>query len=519
MVTAAVDRIPFEIWLQIIGLLGSGDSSSLYGVNRTWFEIVMNARYRNLDITELNSNVLSRLPLLKDPGIAKRTRHLSLSGSTLQNSLLETITGQKVKFPMHRDTLTVLNRRIRALHVTSVLNTHVRLISEIISGLNASEYSVKWDFREGIQSGEIVHASLQGAILDVAWPAFGSTLRKLAVSTRPERFNAVLASDVQLVRLEELHIELLPTSGGAESIELQDIFPEHVSSFLSRVNPYLETVSIQSSSNLDLSSLFRRLPSFHNLRRLLLQILAEDGVFADSSGLELFFARAASKLCHLTLVLYHTAVSSSDRVLPTLALSRARIPSLETLEINFGMPHPELPNTLLREMHALFRGARSTLHTIILEGIALSYPSLEAVMSAFADTDAGDALKNLTVSVLTLTAQHIDTLAKNAPRIRALGIVFMYLSLIPDGSPAAEVDCRQHFKTQLTLDRSYAEWGLQDISIWHHTRSVDSSRWDLVSPFPVCIPNITRVFGQALHGQEPRQGGSAPVSGMLAALG
>ncbi|KAF8198336.1 hypothetical protein K438DRAFT_1967079 [Mycena galopus ATCC 62051] len=515
VVGAAVSRIPFEIWLQIRDLIGPPYSESLYSVNRPWFEIVMNSRYRDLDLTRLNETVLSRLPLLKDAGIAKRIRHLTICGLTLQNSLLSTITGQRVKFPMDKNTLAILNRRIRALDVTSVLNPHVRLISEVISGLNASEYSVTWDFREGIQSGEIIHASLQGAILDVAWPAFGSSLKKLHVSTRPERFKAVLSSDVQLVRLEEIHLELLPTSGGAESIGIQDVFPEYVSSFFSRVNPNLDTLSIQSSSNLDLSCLFHHLPSFTNVHRLLLQILVGHGVLVDPSGLESFFAHSALRLRHLTLCLYHTAVSSSERVLPSLAMSRARIPRLETLEINFGMPCPELANTLLRELHDLFRGAHGTLHTLILEGIALSFPDLEAVTSAFADRDAaGGALRSLTVSVLTLTAQHIDTLAKNAPRINTLGIIFMHLSLVPDGPVAPEVECRLHFKTEIQA-QEYPEWKLRDISIWHRSRSVDTSRWDLVAPFPACVPSITKFFRHPL--EHASQAGAMPAR-MLSAL-
>lgn len=65
MAIGAVHRIPFEIWLQIRDLIGLAESSSLYSVNRTWFEIVMNARYRDLDITRLTEEVSSRLPLLK----------------------------------------------------------------------------------------------------------------------------------------------------------------------------------------------------------------------------------------------------------------------------------------------------------------------------------------------------------------------------------------------------------------------------------------------------------------------
>ncbi|KAJ7896277.1 hypothetical protein B0H14DRAFT_2678910 [Mycena olivaceomarginata] len=511
-VSTAVSRIPFEIWLQIRDLVGPVYSESLYSLNRIWFEIVMNSRYRDLDITQVNETVLSRLPLLKDPGIAKRIRHLSISGAALQISLLGSITGQRVKFPMDRNTLSILNRRICALDVTSVLNTHVRLISGIISGLKPSEYSVKWDFREGIQSGEIIHASLQGAILDVAWPAFGSTLKKLYVSARPERFNAVLSSDVHLLCLEELHLELLPMSEGVQSIGIQDIFPEYASSFLARVNPDLDILSIQSSSNLDLSCVFYQLSSFINLHRLLLHILADHDTLSDPSGLQSYFAHSALNLRHLTLFLYHATVSSPERVLPSLAMSRARIPRLETLEINFGMPHPKLENTLLCELHDLFRGARSTLHTIILEGIALSLTDLKAATSVFA---SGDTLQSLTVSLLTLTAQHIATLAENASRISALGIIFMHLSLVPDG-PAAEVEGRVQFKTQIG-EHKYPEWNLlQDISIWQHSRSVDTSRWDLVSPFPACVPTITRFFGHPVP--LPSQARSVPVTRILSAL-
>lgn len=357
---------------------------------------------------------------------------------------------------MDRHALSMLNRRIRALDVTTVLNAQVSLISEILSALKVSEYSVKWDFREGIQSGEVIHASLQAAILSVAWPAFGAALKKISVSTRPERFHAVLSSDVHLLHLEEFHLELLHTSSGAQSLGIQDVFPDYVSAFFARVNPHLETLSIQSSSNLDLSCLFHQLPSFKHLRRLFLHIFLDHGVLSDASGLESFFAHSALHLRHLTLFLYHSAVSAAERVLPGLAMARARIPCLETLEINFGMPYPGLAPTLLRELHALFNGARNTLHTLVLEGIALSYTDLETATSVLADRAAGDPLRSLTLSVLTLTARHIDTLAKNAPSISALGIIFTHLSLLPDGPPEIESEVRESKPRCLVLFCSYS---------------------------------------------------------------
>ncbi|KAJ7139977.1 hypothetical protein C8R43DRAFT_600575 [Mycena crocata] len=436
MVGAAVNRIPFEIWLQIRDFIGPADSSSLYSVNRTWFEMVMNARYQVIDITRLNEDVVSRLPLLRDRGISKRVRHLSISGLALQTSLLGTITGQRVKFPMDRNTLSILNRRIRALDATSVLNPQVRLISEVLTSLNVSEYSVKWDFHEGIQSAELIHSSLQAAILDVAWPAFGTSLKKLYISTRPERFNAVLSSDVRLMRLEEIYLELFHTSNGTQSIGMQDV------SFFARINPHLDTLSIHSSSNLDLSCLFRQLPSFTHLRRLLLHIFLDHGVLSDPTGLESFFAYSALQLRHLTLFLYHAAVASAERVLPSLALHRARIPCLQTLEINFGMPYPGLATTLLCELHNLFNDARGTLHTLVLEGIELSHADLEIVTSAFAERDVGDTLQSVTLSLLTLTPRHIDTLAKNLRCTSVVGIIFTHLSLVSDSPPAPESEVR-----------------------------------------------------------------------------
>ncbi|KAF7328796.1 Heat shock protein 12A [Mycena venus] len=498
----AVNRIPFEIWLRISDLVGPEHSSSLYSVNRTWFTIAMDLRYKDLDLSRPDEKLLSRL----DPGIAKHVGHLSVSGLALQYSLLDTIAGQKIKFPVDK---IMLNPRTCA---SDVLNTRIRLISEVISAAtNVSEYSVKWNFREEIQSGDLIHALLQGAVLDVAWRAFGSTLRKLHVSTRPERLNAVLASEAQLEHLQEIHLELLHPSNGVQSIGIQDIFPDHVSSFFSRVNPHLDSLSIQSSSNLDLSSVFHQLPLFRNLKRLSLHIFLDHGVLSE---LESFFAHTALKLRHLTLSLYHAAVSSVERVLPTLAMSRACLPSLVTLEINFGLPHPELADTLLRELHDVFSGASSTLRTLILEGIALSHADLKSVTSTFADRDVGDPLQSLTVSVLTLTAAHIDTLAENVPRLSALGIIFMYLSREPDGQPGG-AECRELFKTAIAERRGYyPAWKLAEISIWHKSRSVDSSRWDLVLPFPACIPTISTFFGHPIPVSQP---GSVPA-GMVAAL-
>ncbi|KAJ7186996.1 hypothetical protein C8R46DRAFT_1184764 [Mycena filopes] len=507
---SAANRVPFEIWLQIADLIGPAYSNSLYGVNRSWFEIVMNARYRVLDLTALNQEVLFRLSRLKDPRVANRVRILSISGLVLQKSLLSTIMGQKVEFPMDRQALSILNRRIRALDVVDVLNPQVHLISNVVSGSNVTEYSVKWDVREGIQSDELIHASLQAAILDVAWPAFGSTLKKLFVVTRPERFQAVLSSDIHLGCLEELHLELLHASNGGQSIA---DFRDHISAFFTRVNLNLAALTIQSSSNLDLSTLFDRLPLFTHLRELSLHIFLDHGVLSDPSGLESFFGASSLKLRHLTLCLYHAAVSSAERDLPTLALARARIPTLETLDINFGMPHPVLIDTLLHELHGVFTSARTTLTTVTLQGIALSYPDLAALTSLFAVE--GQALQSLTVSMHTLTAPHIDTLAQNAPHICALGIIFMRLSLAPDGAPAPESLCRENFATEMRA-RRYPAWKLADISIWHRSKSVDTSRWDLVSPFSACVPSISTFFGHPVL--LARQTPSIAVPRMLAAL-
>ncbi|KAK7039417.1 heat shock protein 12A [Favolaschia claudopus] len=493
---SAVNRIPFEIWLQIKELIASDDSESLYSINRAWFEIVMNSRYEVLDITKLNDRTVSRLPLLRDSGIARRVRHLSISGMALQVSLLKSIMGESwTEFPMQRKTLSILNRKIRTLSATNVLNDQIRLVSEIISRLTVTEYTVKWDHVEGIQSGEIIHSSLQAAILDLTWLAFGSTLRKLHVSAVPGRFHAVVSSDVQLVCLEELHLHLLQKSSDFQFAGIQDVFPESASSFLSRVNPGLNTLSVQCSSNLDLSSIFHQLPGFKSIRRLDLKVLVDHSVLADPCGLESFFAGSSLKLRHLAMALCHRAVVFADRVISSLAMSRAVIPSLENLEIDFGMPHPELANTLLTELHSLFRGTRTTLHTIILEGIPLSLVDLKTLTSVFADGAAGDALQNLIISIQTLTVEHVAVLARNVPHIRILGIVFMRHSFVPDGPVAAASEYRTHLKAQ--LEQENIQWTLHDISIWYLCRTVDTSRWDLVSLFPACFPTVKGFFGQA----------------------
>ncbi|KAJ7711990.1 hypothetical protein B0H16DRAFT_1895217 [Mycena metata] len=510
---AAVNRVPFEIWLQIADLMGPAYSGRLYGVNRAWFEIAMNARYRVLDATVLKERVLSRLPLLREPGIAKRVQILSISGRALQGSLINTIIGHKVGFPMDRETLSIFNHRIQALNVAGVLSPQVQLLGEIAATLSPTEYSIKWDFHEGTPSGELIHASLQAAILEVAWRAFGSGLKKLNVSVRPERFHAVLSSDVRLESLKELHLKFLNTSSGAESTAT---FPEsdRVSSFFTRLNPHLATLTIHFKVDYDLSSLFHCLPLLIHLRRLSLHIFLSraSGVHA---GLESFLAHSSLKLRHLTVVLHHADILSAEPDLPSLAMARAHIPALETLDINFGLPQPALATTLLRELHDVFNGARETLHTLRLEGIALSYADLAALTSVFADRNSGDALQSLTISVHTLTANCIDTLARNAPHIRALGIIFLYFNP-PDGPPTyTPMTPASLFKRELG-ERAYPEWKLRDISIWHRKRHVDTSRWDLVEPFPACVPSITVFFGEPVPQRTVSE--SDVVPRMLAAL-
>ncbi|KAJ7280171.1 hypothetical protein C8J57DRAFT_120430 [Mycena rebaudengoi] len=493
----AVDGVPFEIWLHITEFMPPAEVRSLYGVNHSLFEIAMDARYKVLDLEVYDSSgkIISKLTPLKDPAIAKRVRHLAISGLLLQKCILQTIASPKVISQIEglANTMAYLKRSLPDLDATTVSSPFVRQLSEILPTLNnVSVYTLVWDFREGMRYGDIIHRSLKTLILDVAWPAFGS-LRTLNISALPGRFSAVVSSIVSLDQLEELTLELFRPPTGSQSLGIHDAsFPESVARFFAWVNPRLETLSIKFALDFDFSCLFDQLQSFKNLRRLFLQIVLDhDGVIPDSSGLEHFFAHAALELRHLTLSLHYSAISSAHRTVRGLAMACACIPRLETLHIHFGMPRTGLSTTLLAELRSVFNGARHTLHTLVLEGISLNYDDLEAVTSIFADLGA---LRSVTLGVLTLTPSHIDLLAKNLPSIGTLGVIFSHLSLLPDGPLQPESECREHFKHELQR-RKYVEWKLHDISIWHHERSTDTSRWDLVPVLATSAPSVTKYFG------------------------
>ncbi|KAJ7641518.1 hypothetical protein FB45DRAFT_358902 [Roridomyces roridus] len=452
------NRLPFEIWLHIKGFLDPTESEWLYSINSAWFQMVMDDRYRVLDLTLIDSRVLARLPVLRDPDISKRVRHLCISVAALERA-------------------------------------EVRLIMEIIPTLsNVSECSVVWNFR-GTQ--EAAAHALEATILPAVWATCGATLKKLDISAQASRLNKVLASNVYFSQLETFSLELLRQS------ESESIVAEAASLFFPRVNPRLTTLSIHCRRALDPSSVLNQLQLFSRLQSLTL--VSYPSELKDPSGLETFFAHCASHLCHLKLSLSHSALSSKERGINTLHMANAHIPLLETLEIAFGCPDTRDTLSLIpSELHSLFDGARTTLHRLVLEEIALNLEDLRALTSVLVGCDG---LRSLTVSVAEFTAAHIDIIARNSHMISALGVVYVFT--------AQE---KHQFEADLSLQSStYNHWKLREISIWRWKRTVDHSRWDLVQPFATCIPTIETFFGMPV----PRPGQSSRnsiVPRMLEAL-
>ncbi|KAJ7777358.1 hypothetical protein B0H16DRAFT_955537 [Mycena metata] len=494
--------LPTEIWQQISDCIPPQHVADLYSVNRSWFDIAMNARYRQISFAFLNRAMLRDLSRLRDPAVARRVRTLHVHPYFVKEVLERSheppqptsrshnhpLRGKFKLAGLFRDQ----KRLARGARTSALLEFGspadlVRTMVEVISGLpNVTHYHIAWSGLHPIDN-------LPTPFLTAA---FQPSVLQLTLEISLEKTVDLLGHTAALENLEELDL-FLRLDHVVPPEEYEQILVEHLAPAINRLHKSLQKFSLRLCEPLDISPLFDSLRFMPALDCLSLSIPMARPHLGHPSGLGKFLDRHRQSLSHLVL---RATELSGDGLTPAEdplsewindALSFVTGPvKLRTLEASLTLFPIEAAAMCLG------RFAR-TLHSLTLTGRHLPYDRVEELLGAVRRAGAG-RLHTLRLGPVTLSPELIDCLAEKLPSLRRLELLVRDVVGSEGDLPlyygGTEQDDSQIGNFFIEMEqRRYLDWGLRSIAL---SRSSFPYRLQYEAEykelFMGCIPSVSK---------------------------
>ncbi|KAJ7493320.1 hypothetical protein B0H11DRAFT_2005884 [Mycena galericulata] len=467
---------PPEIWLQIAEYMPPLVVADLYSVNSQWFDIAMNARYRQISFAFLNRAMLRDLTRLRDPAVARRVRTLHVHPYFVKEVLEKaheplqltphphSLRG-KFKFAgLFRDH----QKRLARSHRTSALLEFsspadlVRTMIQVITGLPyVTHYHIAWS---GLHSIQDLPISLEKTV-------------------------DLLCHTSALENLEELDLFLrldhvLPPE------EYESILVDHLAPAINRLHPSLQKLSLRLCEPLDISPLFDSLRYMPFLDSLSVSIPMARPHLGHPSGFGKFLNRHRHSLGQLVL---RATELSGDGLTPTEdplsewindALSFVTGPvRLRSLEASLTLFPIEAAAMCLGRLGR-------TLTSLTLTGRHLPYDRVDELLSA---VRRAGALVDLLAEKLP-SLRRLDLLVKDCRAVRGRHPPLLRRNRAGlTARSCADDECYRATSSGRWSSVNTVNWGLRSISF---SRSSFPYRLqyadDYKNLFMECIPTILR---------------------------
>ncbi|KAK7463521.1 hypothetical protein VKT23_006869 [Stygiomarasmius scandens] len=454
-------QLPLELWLYIVQFIPEAVlRRQLLGVNRFFYEISMDLRYRQVELQTLKpatSKVISRL---SDPHVGKRVRSLTVSPD--------------FRFYGQTRPVSLLNRITSALYYTFRLQPVFRPEEEatkalinILPGLtNVTTFTIdshSW----GPHSGPDLPDFLQ-----TAWSSFGSNLKKLSLRGHASSFHTIIQSKPSFPLLEELFLELIDNPLNPDRVCETKLMVTDVAPFINTLASQLITLTIWSWGTSDLSDFFLKLEEFPLLASFNLQTAFPKTFTIDPSGL----ARFLQKHCP-TLERFVLRLNTAPSALQTL--------SEQTL--GHWMKDCFAPVTFnrLRELHMYptfqsegmgalvlcIQRSQSTLTNLVVRDRYLDLGEVEMIV-----TSLSAGLQFLRLNVKSLTPELLDVVSG----LSGLKSLSLFIGNVSS-------DFIGDMETRL-----YEHWKLENIGVWLSGSWLDGKVMRSIS---LSIPSLTSFWG------------------------
>jgi hypothetical protein len=420
--------LPLELWFLIADLLDPQDLYKLIGVNRTFFEMIMNEVYDHLSFITQEPRVFSeKLKALQSSVMAERVRILTLWPSAVRDAI-KAIDHEVVKVPERAAS----PKPMLYLQKVERLFGHVRpperpmtpprlhdplpspqerlemFTSAMRSLKNVEELEVNWYLDNGSKT-----SAWHVPFFPDIWSSIGHKVRKLTMDIQLFKFDDVVKACGSMPLVEELYLTMrcdsaLGSSGGTA-----------VPYFINKFGSTLRVLSIKTIGHQELSAMFQLLGTFPHLTDLALVMPLDSYHLQDPSGFSRFL-RDHPALRTLCLRYARCCKDCTDDGFKTHngkheLYSGITLPALRCIELGLRIPIPQDGKSAM--LNSVARLGKE-ITSLTLTDRSLTLTEVKSVLRYFPTY----RLRKLSLFTQLLSPQLIDVLAKSCPDLNSLSL-------------------------------------------------------------------------------------------------
>ncbi|KAG6833328.1 hypothetical protein H0H87_008504 [Tephrocybe sp. NHM501043] len=466
-----MQELPPDIWALVTQTISLRELMKMMSVNRAFFDLALDARYRTAEWTMLDQKMIRQLDCLQSPSIAIRVRRLyirpwfipylfereslfrkssKLKKKERKNSWAETFT--QISNYFYPPQAQSISEDLETTHpVSKVLPSPHELVLSMIGAvkgmINVTEYEFRW------RDMPVLPETL--SFLYATRSAFHSNLSKLAIHCRISMFGQILSfTDFCGLSELELYFEYDPSTESGIDTKNARILLDVVAPFVNHLRPTLRSLTIGSVGKGDHSPFLRALGPFTGLRLLTLRMSVGPEYLSDHSAIGDFLLRHKSFISSVSV--RPDGENGPIKVLMTRSwqsVSNACMANeswLNNLEF-LSFPTPHLP--IMLNLIPRLSGHLTGLH---LFGRYLNGTEVETVIGLLGGLTN---LKSLSLDIRELSSDMFTLLGNTLPGLYSLSFVLL-------ASPQQKsVYSQVYFQNQHYLCQT--EWKLYDLAIYH----------------------------------------------------
>ncbi|KAJ6558273.1 hypothetical protein B0H19DRAFT_1150637 [Mycena capillaripes] len=419
-----VVALPEDIWQCVASFIPSSHLYTLISVNRAFYNIVLDAKYREIHWDKLDGLMTKSLVRLRTPSIARRVRRLHVRAWFIEYLIKKEalappspVVTSKRWMSRHLRLLPRVapstgGKSSPARDILQSMTQAVRLMTQV------TEYSFEW--RDLSPTADTLR------FLSAARAAFGVSLRKLTLNAQLGNFTTLL-STVDFDNLEEL--ELSFDHDHSVPSQSADLLREDIAPFVNHFRRSIGSLLISSASKADLSPLLYAFHEFPHLHKFVARFAFDATHLSDPGGLVNILRTNSGSLSSVELG-WSFAASLDEAQMPqsTWGAFSAALATEPAVFVNLQSLKIPLLHTFVATM-ACLRPSADTLTSLCLVDHFLREEELVELVQLFAHRPFDAGLQTLDIYVANLTIQTVDLLANRLPGLRNLNIALSYANI------------------------------------------------------------------------------------------
>ncbi|KAG6835069.1 hypothetical protein H0H93_005111 [Arthromyces matolae] len=443
---------PVELWMLIAWYLGDEEVMRLFTLNRVFYELAMDMRYKAFDLLEADaSQYLRKIETLQMfTETAQRVRILTVWPDATWNSITcpqaevdeepiikaSTITtpNSNAKLRISRLKTLFANRRFRYSYPLKPIRStrsfprsrflssdeRKALIIGAASNLTCvTQLNINW----------FQHSNNAPCcpLLANLFPVVGKTLRALSLDIPLTVLDQYLLPTSHFIQLEDLFIRFTVDRGSVRYDAVNRSNMDALAPFINSFSQTLISLSIETYGHLHFSSFFESLEYFPCLKNLSLALPFDYYHLPNPAGFNRLLVRHSPLLRELTLRSRYCCITHMESTIHKVAAGYSRCfqdVSFDDLNIcclGFD-PHLKIIPEHMEPFRILSRNVRS----LALVGVSLSYVDVAVLLAALGTITLRETLS---LCVEVLTPELLTLLAWMCPNLKRLELEIGRLGL------------------------------------------------------------------------------------------